>query len=531
METRVLIEQLRRPGAYPHPPDDFRLHQTHISVVFLAGPWAYKVKKPLDLGFLDFTTLERRRHFCQEEVRLNRRLAPDVYLGVVPVTGGPEGLRFEGEGEAVEWAVKMRRLPPEATLLEELHREALDEETLVVLARRLATFHRQADGGPAIARYGRYEIVAGNARENLAEARSQVGRTLSPEVHRRLVDALDRRLSELEPLVEARALRHVPRDTHGDLHLDHVYLFPDQPSPGDLVIIDCIEFNERFRHADPVSDMAFLAMDLIHHGRRELEEAFSEAWFRASGDEEGRTLLPFYRSYRAAVRGKVRGMVTGDEVPAGEREAARLDSRGHWLLALSELEPPDRRPGLVLVIGLPGTGKSTVARGVAREGGFRLLSSDRTRKSLAGVGEEAAAAADFGEGIYTSDWSDLTYDALLAKVEEALFLGERVLVDANFREEERRRRFLEAARAHGVRALVLECRASPETVRERLAGRSGGPSDADWKVHREAARRWEEPSRETRRALAVLSSEGPPDTVVSRALDHLREAGLREESR
>jgi uncharacterized protein len=531
MEIRPLIEQLRRPEAYPHPADDFRLHQTHISVVFLAGSFAYKVKKSLDLGFLDFTTLELRLHFCREEVRLNRRLAPDVYLGVVPVTRGPGGLRFGGEGEALEWAVKMKRLPPEATLLEDLRRGSLEEPTLDALARRLAGFHREGDRGPEISRYGRYEVVAGNARENLSQAGSQVGRTLSPEVYRRLNDALDRSLSDLRPLVEARARRHVPRDTHGDLHLDHVYLFPDQPPPGDLVIIDCIEFNERFRRADPVSDMAFLAMDLIHHGRRDLEEAFSEAWFRASGDAEGWALLPFYRSYRAAVRGKVRGMVTGDEVSMEERQAARLESRGHWLLALSELEPPDRRPGLILVMGLPGTGKSTVARGVAHEAGFRLISSDRTRKALAGLGEEARAGADFGEGIYTGEWSDRTYDALLAEVEEGLFRGERVLVDATFREEARRERFLGIARSHGVRALALECRAPPDVVRDRLMGRTGGPSDADWQIHLEAAKRWDLPSHATRRALAALSTEGPEEAVLSRALDRLRDAGLREGSR
>jgi uncharacterized protein len=531
MEIRPLIEQLRRPEAYPHPADDFRLHQTHISVVFLAGSFAYKVKKALDLGFLDFTTLELRLHFCREEVRLNRRLAPDIYLGVVPVTHGPEGLRFGGEGEAVEWAVKMRRLPPDATLLGDLQRGSLEKGILDGLARRLAGFHREADQGPEISRYGRYEVVAGNARENLSQAESQVGRTLSPEVYRRLNDALERSLSDLRPLVEARARRHVPRDTHGDLHLDHVYLFPEQPPPGDLVIIDCIEFNERFRHADPVSDMAFLAMDLIHHGRRDLEEAFSEAWFRASGDEEGRALLPFYRSYRAAVRGKVRGMVTGDEVSDDERQAARIGSRSHWLLALSELESPDRRPGLVLVMGLPGTGKSTVARGVAREAGFRLLSSDRTRKSLAGLGEEARAGADFGEGIYTREWSDRTYDALLAKVEEGLFRGERVVVDATFREEARRERFLEVARSHAVRALAVECSAPPDVVRDRLTERTGGPSDADWKVYLEAAKRWDRPSAATRRTLVRVSTEGSPEAVVAGALECLRKAGLREGGR
>ena len=173
----------------------------------------------------------------------------------------------------------------------------------------------------------------------------------------------------------------MPRDTHGDLHLDHVYLFPDRAPPADLVIIDCIEFNERFRFADPVADMAFLVMDLAFHGRRDLARAFADAYFRASGDEEGRALLPFYTAYRAAVRGKVEGMELAErEVPEAERAAALVRARAHWLLALGELEEPGRRPCLVLVGGLPGTGKSTLARGLAEQAGFTVIRSDLVRR-------------------------------------------------------------------------------------------------------------------------------------------------------
>jgi uncharacterized protein len=527
METRSLIEQLGRPEAYPHTVENFRVHQTHISVVFLAGSYAYKVKKPLDLGFLDFTTPEKRHHFCHEEVRLNRRLAPDVYLGVVPITRESGILRVGGDGEAVEWAVKMVRLPPEATLRERLLRDGLTVEALEALARRVADFHAEAESGAKIARCGRFEAVAENARENLDQSREHVGVTLSETVQARLARALEARLDELRPVIERRAARHVPRDTHGDLHLDHVYLFPDREPPGDLVIVDCIEFGERFRYADPVSDTAFLAMDLIQHGRRDLEERFSRTYFETSGDEEGRSLLPFYRSYRAAVRGKVEGMVIGEEeVPRDERRAAVGRARGHWLLALSELEAPARRPGLVLGGGLPGTGKSTVAEGLASRAGFRLISSDRTRKALAGVEADAPARAEFEEGIYAPTWTERTYDACLTEVGSALFGGERVLVDATFREEAKRERFLEAALEHGVRALYLECRAAAETVRERMRRREGGVSDADWSIYRDAAERWEDSSTLTRRHRAEVRTDGAPQAALDLALDHLRRAGL-----
>jgi aminoglycoside phosphotransferase family enzyme len=349
MELASLIEGLSDAACYPHPVQAVQVRQTHISVVFLAGPYVYKVKKPVDLGFLDFTTLEKRRHFCQEEVRLNRRLAPAVYLGVVPVMRSATGLQI-GEpgcvstgssGEPVEWAVKMERLPDEATLRQRLERGELEPALLMALADRIAGFHAQAERGPRIASFGRFDVVARNARENFEQAEPQIGVTLSRTVFDRLRALTEETLARLRPLIEARAERGVPCDTHGDLHLDHVYHFPDRQPPANLVILDCIEFNERFRYADPVADVAFLAMDLEFHGRRDLAAVFAEAYFRAARDEEGGALLPFYRAYRAAVRGKVEGFELAEkEIPQAERTAALARARSHWLLALRELEEP-----------------------------------------------------------------------------------------------------------------------------------------------------------------------------------------------
>ncbi len=337
MELGALIDELARPDAHPFAVGAVTVVQTHISVVFLAGDVVYKVKKPVNLGFLDFTTLEKRRHFCEEEVRLNRRLAPAVYLGVVPITRGA-GARFEGTGEPVEWAVKMVRLPEEASLLNKLERGAVGPELIAKLAERVAEFHARAVGGPRVAESGRFEVVARNARENFEQAEPQVGITLTREAFDDLRALTEAALTRLRPLIEARAARGVPRDTHGDLHLDHVYHFPDRAPPGDLVAIDCIEFAERFRHADPIADAAFLAMDLAFRGRRDLADAFVTNYLRASGDAEGAALVPFYAAYRAAVRAKVEGMELSEtEVPPAERVAARERARRHWELAREEL--------------------------------------------------------------------------------------------------------------------------------------------------------------------------------------------------
>ena len=247
MELTHLIEALSDPSSYSHPVANVEVRHTHISVVFLAGPFAYKVKKPVALGFLDFTTLEKRRHFCEEEVRLNRRLAPRVYLGVRPVIQTGKGLQFEGPGEVVEWAVKMERLPEEATLLRRLQRGEVRPGLMQTLGRRVAVFHAAAEAGAHIAAFGHFDVVARNTRENFQQATPHIGTALSQAVFDRLQALTEETLARLRPLIEERARRGMPRDTHGDLHLDHVYLFPERPAPADLVIIDCIEFNERFR--------------------------------------------------------------------------------------------------------------------------------------------------------------------------------------------------------------------------------------------------------------------------------------------
>ncbi len=519
MEPAQLVEALSNPAAYPHPVDAVRVIHTHISVVFLAGRCVYKLKKPVDFGFLDFTTLEKRRHFCEEEVRLNRRLTPSVYLGVVPITADAAGVRIEGTGDAVEWAVKMERLPEGASLLDRLPRGGVTPDLLAELAAKIAAFYARAESGPHIAAFGKFDVVAGNARENFEQAAPQIGVTVSRAVFDRLRALNEATLARLRPLIEARAARGVPRDTHGDLHLDHVYYFPDRQPPENLVAIDCIEFNERFRFADPVADVAFLVMDLAFHGHRDLAAVFAEAYFRAAGDAEGTALLPFYTAYRAAVRAKVEGFeLTEKEIPEDERTAALTRAKAHWLLALGELEERDRRPCLVLVGGLPGSGKSTLARGLAERADFIVIRSDVVRKELAGLPTDAPAHGPHDEGIYSPEWSDRTYAECLRRAEELLFGGERVIVDANFWEEARRRAFLDSAARLGVPAVFILCRTSPETAKRRIEARVGDASDADCAVYERAAARWQEVGPATRSVLHEIPTDGTPDEALALAL-------------
>lgn len=522
MDLPDLIRHLSHAAAFPTPVERVDVVHTHISVVFLAGSDVFKVKKPVDLGFLDFSTLAKRKHYCEEEVRLNRRLAPRVYKGVVPVTRHGDGLRFGGDGEAIEWAVHMDRLPDANRLCERIERGAATPGDMATFARRLAEFHATAASSPEVARQARFGGVVRNLLDALEIPESQVGVTVSRRVHDRIRVLTEAGLARHRDLIDARAARGVPRDCHGDLHLDHVYLFPDRAPPDDLIAVDCIEFNERFRFIDPVADMCFAYMDMLLLGRADLAEAFRDAYFAASSDPEGEALVPLYTSYRAAVRGKVEGLKMDEaEVPPESRQRALEESAAHWQLALGALEEPGRRPCLVLVGGLPGTGKSTLARGLAERAGFEVIRSDVVRKDLAGAD---GLTEPFGDAIYTPEWTQRTYAACLAAARQAIFDGRRVILDATFQSERWRQTFLDAARRGGVPGIVLQCTATPDVVRARLRDRSNDVSDADWAIYQKKAAAWDTPGEWTRRCLHEIATDD--DAGVTRALAALQQRGV-----
>jgi aminoglycoside phosphotransferase family enzyme/predicted kinase len=494
--------------------------QTHISVVFLVGAEVYKVKKPVRLDFVDFSTLEKRQHFCEEEVRLNRRLAPHVYRGVVPIVEERGQLRVSKAGPPIEWAVHMERLPDDAQLQNRLARGSVDAAAIARLAETLARFHSQAAGGAEIVRRARFDGVARNLLDILDLPAGHIGATVSRRVHERVRVLTGDNLARFHDLIEARAERGVPRDCHGDLHLDHIYLFPDRPPPDDLVIVDCIEFNERFRFIDPVADMAFVYMDLIYHGHADLAETFRAAYFAATGDREGETLLPLYTSYRAAVRGKVDGLKWAEpEVPAAEKQRAQTSATAHWLQALAALEEPRRRPCLLLVAGLPGAGKSTLARAIAERAGFEIIRTDMVRKELARTVGLPEQAGKFAADIYTDEWTERTYHECLHRARERIFEGERVIIDATFQSEHRRKQFLEMAAELGVPGWFLHCTAPADIVQERLRQRRHDVSDADWSIYQLAARRWEPAGAKTARQMIEIDTSG---NGLAEALESLR---------
>ena len=540
MSLPELIAALAKPEALGHPPGTpVTVIQTHISVVFIVGDEVFKLKKPRCLDFLDYSTLERRRHFCALEVALNRRLAPEVYLGVVEIRRDPAGnLRVNGPGELVDVAVHMRRMPDDATLASRLARPpGVEAAVLRRIGGKVLGFHRAARRGPDVSAFATFTAVAANARQNFAQLAGLA------TVDERLLTALERctedALTRHHDIIEARARRQVACDTHGDLRLEHLYLFPERPPPRDLVILDCIEFSDQFRCADPIADLAFLVMDLRRVDQPALAEALLAGYFAAHDTPlaalpdgvdaareraEARALLPFYVAYRATVRGKVEAFKAAEpEVPPAEAAAARVAAQRYLLLALHELQPPALRPCLVLIAGLPGTGKSTLARALASEG-LTWVRSDAVRKHLAGLPPETPTAAAPNKGLYSPAWTLRTYQRCQELTREALLAGERVVVDANFRHASQRAPFVALARELGVPLLVFVCEADPAVVEERLSRRTGDASDADIAIYRAARADWEPIAPDL--DAAVIDTTGAPDAAAGEVLRALARRDL-----
>ena len=328
-----LVQALLDPKAYPDPLRGVELVQTQMSFVFLAGDYVYKVKKPVNLGYLDYTTLDKRRFYCQREVKLNRRLCPDAYLGVVPIIRHEGSISIEGQGKAIEYAVKMRRLPQEAMLSVLLSEDKVSPPMLTSVAEKLAEFHRQAETSASISAFGRLDTIIENTEENFFQTTKYIGNTIFREKYQRIKAYTNRFIDENAALFDQRIANGRIRDCHGDLHAAHI-CFGDG-----ICIYDCIEFNDRFRYCDVASEVAFLAMDLDHYGRADLSHHFVAAYVAQSQDKELMTLLNFYSCYRAYVRGKVESFKLDDPHIAEEEKARVLAiARDYFGLAESYIK-------------------------------------------------------------------------------------------------------------------------------------------------------------------------------------------------
>jgi aminoglycoside phosphotransferase family enzyme/predicted kinase len=506
------------------------VEETHISLVLLSATEVFKLKKPVTMGFLDFSNPEARRAACLAEVELNSRLAPGVYLGVAPVGIDRSGVLRLGEdagGEAtegVEWAVRMRRLPREARADFLLAHGRLGRAELQRVATRIAAFHQSARCDRHTVSFGSPAAIRRNVEENFDQAAGLLGRYLDAESVREVEGWQLDFLARNPDLFAARAARGRVRDGHGDLRLDHVYLGAGVPEPDGLAVIDCIEFNERFRYADVCCDVAFLAMDLSAHLRVDLAEAFLAEYARASDDYDLYALVDFYESYRAFVRGKISAITA--ELPGqehGAAERARDDARRFFRLAQASERRALLGPWLVAVCGSIATGKSTVAGRLADRLGGPVIDADRARKHLLGRPHTAPLHHPPFRGAYEPGISLQVYAELLRRAEVVVRSGRPAVLDASFRSRAERGHVRSLARRLRVPLLFVECRAPRQMIEARLRERAArtGVSDGRLEILDDFVASFEEITELPREQHVVLDTTLPIEASLVPACEAL----------
>ncbi|NMZ52209.1 AAA family ATPase [Pseudomonas poae] len=469
--SQSLIAALQNPALYPHPVEAFHVIETHISWVILTGPYAYKLKKPMNFGFLDFTDLEKRGHFCNEELRLNQRLTKDLYLEVLPITGSAESPRVGGDGPVIEYALKMRQFPQSQMLSTLQANGELTSAHIDEMARQIAHFHLTAPKVPQEHPAGTPDEVMAPVRQNF----EQILPFLSDKADLIQLEALqawaESSFDRLKPLLAQRKAEGFTRECHGDIHLGNATVID-----GQVVIFDCIEFNEPFRFTDVYADTGFLAMDLEDRGLKSLARRFISQYLELTGDYQGLEVLNFYKAYRALVRAKVALFSMPSEASPVQRATTLRQYRNYANLAESYSTIPSRF--LAITHGVSAVGKSTVSMRLVEALGAVRLRSDVERKRL--FGEQHVENAPQA-GIYAADASTKTYARLNEIADTVLRAGFPVVLDATFLKREQREAAAKVAEATGAPFLILDCNAPQAVIASWLAQRqadNNDPSDA-----------------------------------------------------
>ncbi|MBD2210135.1 AAA family ATPase [Calothrix sp. FACHB-156] len=496
----ALIQQMLQPGFYPHAVSEpIQLIQTHVSYVLLTGDYVYKLKKPVNFGFLNYSTLEKRQHFCQEELRLNQRGAGELYLEVLPLTLEGEQYHLGGTGEAVEYALKMHQFPQDALFSSLFEQGKLNEAHLEELGRIVAQYHAKTETNDYIRSFGEVAQVREAFDENYEQTAKYIGGPQTQVQFDETKAYTERFFAERGELFASRIKNNYIRECHGDLHLRNIALWHDQ-----ILLFDCIEFNEPFRFVDVMFDIAYAVMDLEAQQRKDLSNAYLNTYVEQTGDWEGLQILPIYLIRQSYVRAKVTSFLLDDPaVPAAVKEQATKTAAIYYQLAWEYTKP--KQGQLIIMSGLSGSGKSTTARSLARQIGAIHLRSDAVRKHLAGI----PLMERGGDEIYTPEMTQKTYARLL---ELGLILanqGFSVILDAKYDRQQLRQAAITQAEKHQIPLQIIQCTAPLEVVQERLLKRTGDIADATADLLASQIKQFEEFTETEKPYLKILDTTQP----------------------
>ena len=511
-DTAPLIAALQNPALYDHPVAGFEVVETHISWVILTGDYAYKVKKPVDFGFLDFTTLEKRKFFCEEELRLNRRLAPQLYLEVVAIGGSVDAPVLGGDiAEPIDYAVKMAQFDQNGLADRALARGELGMEEMDQAAHIVANFHHEAAVAGDERPFGSSEMAHAPVRQNFEQIEPLISEKSDLERLEAMRQWAEKRHGELDQTLDGRKAAGAVRECHGDIHLGNMAILD-----GEVTLFDGIEFNEPFRWTDVMADTAFLVMDLEDRDRADLGRRFINAYLERGGDYEGLAVLPYYQSYRAMVRAKVACLRRGQPGLSDEQQAAiHEEFRGYLGLAEGYAERP--APWIALTHGVSGSGKSHISQALVERLGAIRVRSDVERKRLFGLPPEAASDSAVGGGIYTAEATEKTYARLEALAETITDAGYPVIIDATFLKGAERSRFRALAERLGLPLHLIDVECDEAVLRERVGGREGDASEAGVEVLEMQLKSREALSDDERSTAIHLDGADPDlDTLIER---------------
>ncbi len=505
-----LINALMQGTFFAHPVTKMELIETHISWIILTGSYAYKIKKPVDFGFLNFTSLAQRKQYCEAELNLNKRSAPDIYEGLVVISGTPEAPCLDDTSSAIEYAVRMKQFESGQLFSELADADALQFADIDALAQQVSSFHKTLNPASIETNYGEPAQVFAPMEQNF----TQIGALLSDPDQRRQIEQLEEwthsTFERLTPLITQRREDGMVRECHGDMHLGNITLYQEK-----VTLFDCIEFNDDFRWIDTISDIAFLVMDFETHGLSHYANRFLNNYLEESGDYSGLKLLNFYKSYRAIVRAKICLLVMQDPSLDSDARAEQMKKYHQYIrLAETYTELPNRF--VLTMYGISGTGKSTVALRLVDQLGAIRVRSDAERKRLYGLNIHEHPESELSKAMYNDDANQRTYQKLAELCLEVLDSGISVIVDATNLKQWQRDTIQNVADSRGVPLCIANCQASMAVIREWIAKRTRedyDPSDANLEIANRQLLSRDELSLDERSHTFVIHSDIVSETL------------------